>query len=144
MTEKLHQLPSKYLYTAWTTILTIGLVLALWGLQTNSNNDFNRSQKADADQVLAFCHAVADNNQAVRDILSLLSVDTKTTPDMTPSQLESIRVANERRKGYRLITQDLFPNPKCTDGYQAKSRQDELRPMLTVNPTTTSVTRGTQ
>lgn len=138
MSRRLTHLSNKYLFTIWTVILTVGVVLALVGLQANSNKDSDRSIQADAAQAVAFCHSVANNNQAVRDILSILSVDTKITDDMTPSQKESIRIANERRKGYRLIAEDLFPVEKCDDGYEAKSRQDELLPIIQTTPGTTT------
>ena len=144
MTKTLERMPTKWLYVSWTVILTIGIVLCAYGIQANSNQDAEDSRKADAAQALAFCHALSDNNQAIRDILSLLSVDSKVTDDMTPSQKESIRIANERRKGYRLISETLFPVATCSDGYKATSRQAQLAPMLTIPPgtTTTSTTPG--
>lgn len=140
MKARTHRISNVYLYTAWTAILTIGVVLALFGIQSNTNQDANRSEEAVKAQTVAFCHNVSDNNQSIRDILFLLSVDAKTSPDMTPSQLESIRVANERRRGYRLIAEDLFPLPVCSDGYRSDSKQDELLPLLETTPTTTSPT----
>lgn len=140
MTETLNKLPTRWLYVMWTAILTIGVVLSLLGLQNNSNDDASRSKEADAAQAVAFCHAVSDNNQAIRDILSLLSVDSKVTNDMTPSQIESIRITNERRKGYRLIAESLFPVPTCVDGYKAVSKEEQLQPMLSVPVGTTSTT----
>lgn len=141
MPRVLNKLSDRWLFSILCFILTVGLVAALYGLQQNSNEDFETAQKADAAQAIAFCHALSDNNQAVRDILSLLSVDSKVTEDMTPSQKESIRFANERRKGYRIIAETLFPVPTCTDGYKARSRQDQLEPLLNVPVGTTTTTQ---
>lgn len=143
MTRTLHKLSIRWLFVIWTSILTVGLVLSLYGIQENSNNDAQDSKNADAVLSLAFCHALSDNNQEIRDVLSILSIDVATTEDMTPSQKESIRIANEKRKGYRLIAEGLFPVPVCVDGYKAKSKYQELLPLLGLQPNSPTTTTGT-
>jgi hypothetical protein len=142
MVKELHKLSNRYLFTVWTIIITIGLVLALVSIKANFNEDYEREQAANKAQTLAFCHALSDYNQAIRDILTLSGTPTVSTPDMTPSQQESIRIANERRKGYQLIADNLFALPKCEDGYVAKSRQEDLNKLLveTVPSGTTTTT----
>lgn len=140
MTKTLKKIPSRFLWISWTVIITFGLVAMGYGLQNNSNEDFQTSINTANAQALAFCHALQDNNQAIRDILSLLSVDSKVTEDMTPSQKEIIRVANERRKGYRIIAESLFPLSTCVDNYTAKSKRDELLKFLEESAQETSTT----
>lgn len=138
MTRTLHKLSSRWLFVIWTSILTIGLVAALYGIQQNSNADAADSKKSANALSLAFCHALSDNNQAIRDVLSILSIDQQATPDMTPSQIESIRIANQKKKSYRAIAEGLFPVPVCVDGYKATSKYDTLLPLLNSGGSTTT------
>lgn len=144
MTKTLQKVSTRWLVVMLLVIITFGFVVMGYGLQNNANEDYQTSINADQAQALAFCHALQDNNQAIRDILSLLSVDSKVTEDMTSSQKESIRIANERRKGYRLIAENLFPVSTCVDNYTAKSRQEELIKLLdgisSPNPSSTTTT----
>lgn len=143
MTRTLNKLSSRWLFVIWTSILTIGLVAALYGVQENSNSDAADSKKSDDALSLAFCHSLSDNNQAIRDVLSILSIDQQTTSDMTPSKIESIRIANQKRKGYRAIAEGLFPVPVCVDGYKAVSKYESLLPLLSLAPNGSTTTTGT-
>lgn len=143
MTRTLNKLSSRWLFVIWTSILTIGLVAALYGIQENSNNDAADSKASDAALSLAFCHDLSDNNQTVRDVLSILSIEQVTTPDMTTLQIESIRVNNEKKKAYRAIAEGLFPVPSCKDGYKAKSKYEELVSLLKLDPQVSTTTTGT-
>lgn len=140
MHKHIHTLTTKYLFTFWTVIITFGVVAALYGIQNNANQDYERAKQEDASQTIAFCHAISDNNQAIRDILLLLSVDLHTTPDMSESEVETIKLANERRKEYLHITDDMYPVDQCADGYKPKAKGDLLIPNTTSG--TTTPTRG--
>lgn len=140
MHKHIHTLTTKYLFTCWTVIITFGVVAALYGIQNNANQDYERAKQEDASQTIAFCHAISDNNQAIRDILLLLSIDLPTTPDMSESEVETIKLANERRKEYLHITDDMYPVDQCSDGYKPKAKGDLLIPNTTSGTTTT--TRG--
>lgn len=138
MHKHIHTLTTKYLFTFWTVIITFGVVAALYGIQNNANQDYERAKQEDATQTIAFCHAISDNNQAIRDILLLLSVDLPTTPDMTEAEVATIKLANERRKEHLHITDDTYPVNECGDGYKPESKRDALTQNTTSGTTTTT------
>jgi len=124
----------KYLYTFWMGILTIGLCTALFGIQKNSNDDYAHARRQTELQGIAFCHALADSNQAVLDLLSILTLPSPIRDDMTASQKETLQIANRRKLAYQQISHTLFGPPQCPDEYKATSHQKELLPLAEGEP----------
>jgi hypothetical protein len=103
-------------FVAWS-ILALGVIVV--GYQQDANSDRDAADGLAAADAL--CEQVAQVNQQMRDLLTVIGAPRVPPAGSTPAQLEGYETANAERAKLRQFGDTLFPAALCADGIPPKS-----------------------